>query len=62
MLSEYKVQKIEISSIKKLLFYKWIILTIVSAVPYAFNVQIPPIFIILSLSILIFFVYKTLGS
>ena len=60
LLFEYRVSKIESSSIVKLLFYKWIILTIISAIPYAFNLQIPTIFIILSLFILCLFWYKTL--
>ena len=60
MLFEYRVGKIESSSIIKLLFYKWIILTIISAIPYAFNIQIPPIFISLSILILFFFWYISL--
>ena len=60
MLFEYRIKKIESSSIMKLLFYKWIILTIISAIPYAFNIKVPSIFIILSISILFFFWYKSL--
>ena len=60
MLFEYRIRKIESSSIMKLLFYKWIILTIISAIPYAFNIKVPSIFIILSISILFFFWYKSL--
>ena len=60
MLFEYRVGKIESSSIIKLLFYKWIILTIISAIPYAFNIKVPSIFIILSITILFFFWYKSL--
>ena len=60
MLFDYRIRKIESSSIMKLLFYKWIILTIISAIPYAFNIKVPSIFIILSISILFFFWYKSL--
>ena len=60
MLFEYRIRKIESSSIMKLLFYKWIILTIISAIPYAFNIKVPSIFIILCISILFFFWYKLL--
>ena len=60
MLFEYRIKRIESSSIMKLLFYKWIILTIISAIPYAFNIKVPSIFIILSISILFFFWYKSL--
>ena len=60
MLFEYRIRKIESSSIMKLLFYKWIILTIISTIPYAFNIKVPSIFIILSISILFFFWYKSL--
>ena len=60
MLFEYRIKRIESSSIMKLLFYKWIILTIISAIPYAFNIKVPSIFIILSISILFFFWYQSL--
>ena len=60
MLFENKVGKIESSSIIKLLFYKWIIFTIISASPYVFNINIPAIFLILSFLILCFFWYKTI--
>ena len=60
LLFEYKVGKIESSSIIKLLFYKWIIFTIISVIPYVFNIKIPSIFLILSFSLLFFFWYKTL--
>ena len=60
MLSEYRIRKIESSSIMKLLFYKWIIFTIMSAIPYAFNIQTPLIFIILSILILLYFWYISL--
>ena len=60
MLFEYRIRKIESSSIMKLLFYKWIILTIISSIPYAFNIKVPSIFIILCISILFFFWYKSL--
>ena len=60
MLFENKVGKIESSSIIKLLFYKWIIFTIISAIPYVFNINIPAIFLILSFLILCFFWYKTI--
>jgi len=60
MLFEYRVGKIESSSIIKLLFYKWIILTIISAIPNVFNINIPSIFLILSCLILFFFWYKTI--
>ena len=60
MLFEYRVGKIESSSIIKLLFYKWIIFTIISAIPYVFNIKIPSIFLILSFLILFFFWYKTI--
>ena len=60
MLFEFRVRKIESSSIVKILFYKWILLTIISAIPYAFNLQIPPIFITLSIIILFVFYYLTL--
>ena len=58
LLLEYRVEKIESSSIIKLLFYKWIIFTIISAIPYVFNINIPSIFLILSFLILCFFWYK----
>ena len=60
MLFEYRVGKIESSSIIKLLFYKWIIFTIISVIPYVFNIKIPSIFLILSFLILCFFWYKTI--
>ena len=60
MLFENKVGKIESSSIIKLLFYKWIIFTIISVIPYVFNIKIPSIFLILSFLLLFFFWYKTL--
>ena len=60
MLFEYRVGKIESSSIIKLLFYKWIICTIISAIPYVFNIKIPSIFLLLSFLVLFFFWYKTL--
>ena len=60
LLLEYRVGKIESSSIIKLLFYKWIIFTIISVIPYVFNIKIPSIFLILSFSLLFFFWYKTL--
>ena len=60
LLLEYRVEKIESSSIIKLLFYKWIIFTIISVMPYVFNINIPSIFLILSFSLFFFFWYKTL--
>ena len=60
LLLEYRVEKIESSSIIKLLFYKWIIFTIISVIPYVFNIKIPSIFLILSFLLLFFFWYKTL--
>ena len=60
MLFEYRVGKIESSSIIKLLFYKWITFTIISAIPNVFNINIPSIFLILSCLILFFFWYKTI--
>jgi len=60
MLFEYRVGKIESSSIIKLLFYKWIIFTIISVIPYVFNINIPSIFLLLSFLVLFFFWYKTL--
>ena len=60
MLSEYRIGKIESSSIIKLLFYKWIIFTIISVIPYVFNIKIPSIFLILSFLLLFFFWYKTI--
>ena len=60
LLLEYRVEKIEISSIIKLLFYKWIIFTIISVMPYVFNINIPSIFLILSFLLFFFFWYKTL--
>ena len=61
MLFEYRVGKIECSSMIKLLFYKWIIFTIISAIPYVFNISIPSIFLIFSFLILCFFWYKTIN-
>ena len=60
LLLEYRVGKIESSSIIKLLFYKWIIFTIISIIPYVFNINTPSIFLILSFLLLSFFWYKTL--
>ena len=60
MLFEYRVGKIESSSLIKLLFYKWITFTIISAIPNVFNINIPSIFLILSFLILFFFWYKTI--
>ena len=60
LLLEYRVEKIESSSIIKLLFYKWIIFTIISVMPYVFNINIPSIFPILSFLLFFFFWYKTL--
>ena len=60
MLFEYRVEKIESSSIIKLLFYKWVLFTITSITPYVFNINIPSIFLILSFLLLSFFWYKTL--
>ena len=59
-LFEYRVGKIGSSSIIKLLFYKWITFTIISAIPNVFNINIPSIFLILSFLILFFFWYKTI--
>ena len=60
LLLEYRVEKIESSSIIKLLFYKWVLFTITSITPYVFNINIPSIFLILSFLLLSFFWYKTL--
>ena len=60
LLLEYRVEKIESSSIIKLLFYKWVLFTITSITPYVFNIDIPSIFLILSFLLLSFFWYKTL--
>ena len=60
MLFENKVGKIESSSIIKLLFYKWIIFTIISVIPHVFNIKVPSIFLIVSFLLLFFFWYKTL--
>ena len=60
LLLEYRVEKIESSSIIKLLFYKWVLFTITSIMPYVFNINIPSIFLILSFLLLSFFWYKTL--
>ena len=60
MIFEYRVGKIESSSIIKLLFYKWIIFTIISTIPYVFNINIPSIFLLSSFLVLLFFWYKTL--
>ena len=60
MLFENKVGKIESGSIIKLLFYKCIIFTIISVIPYVFNIKIPSIFLIVSFLLLFFFWYKTL--
>ena len=60
LLLEYRVGKIESSSIIKLLFYKWIIFTIISVIPYVFHIKIPSIFLIVSFLLLFFFWYKTL--
>ena len=60
LLLEYRAEKIESSSIVKLLFYKWIICTIISAIPYVFNINIPSIFLLLSFLVLFFLWYKTL--
>ena len=60
LLFEYEIQNIKSISIIKLLFYKWVILTINSAIPYIFNIQTPAIFIILSIIILLFFWYVKL--
>ena len=60
LLLEYRVEKIEGSSIIKLLFYKWVLFTITSITPYVFNINIPSIFLILSFLLLSFFWYKTL--
>jgi hypothetical protein len=61
LLLEYRAEKIESSSIVKLLFYKWIIFTIISVTPYAFNINIPFIFLIFSFLLLAFFWYKMLN-
>ena len=60
MLFEYRVGKIESSSIIKLLFYKWVLFTITSITPYVFNIDIPSIFLIISFLLLSFFWYRTL--
>jgi len=60
LLLEYRVEKIEGSSIIKLLFYKWVLFTITSVTPYMFNINIPSIFLILSFLLLLFFWYKKL--
>ena len=62
MLFEYRIRGIESSSIMKLLFYKWKILTIISAIPYAFNVQIPPILLFKAHSYYAYFGIKHLKS
>jgi len=60
LLLEYKKNHIQPITIMNLLFYKWVILTINTAVPYAFNVQTTPIFIFLSIIILFLFWYLSL--
>ena len=60
LLLEYRVEKIESSSIIKILFYKWLLFTITSITPYAFNIDIPSIFLVLSFVLLSFFWYKKL--
>ena len=60
LLLEYRVEKIESSSIIKILFYKWLLFTITSITPYAFNIDIPSIFLFLSFVLLSFFWYKKL--
>ena len=60
LLLEYRVEKIESSSIIKILFYKWLLFTITSITPYAFNIDIPSIFLALSFVLLSFFWYKKL--
>ena len=60
LLLEYSVEKIESSSIIKILFYKWLLFTITSITPYAFNIDIPSIFLFLSFVLLSLFWYKKL--
>ena len=60
MLLEYKKKHIQPITIMNLLFYKWVILTINTAIPYAFNVQTTPVFIFLSIIILFLFWYLSL--
>jgi len=62
LLLEYKVDKIEGSSVIKILFYKWALFTITSITPYVFNIDIPSIFLIMSVLLLSFFWYKTLDN
>ena len=60
LLLEYSVEKIVSSSIVKILFYKWLLFTITSITPYAFNIDIHSIFFVLSFVLLSFFWYKKL--
>ena len=62
MISELKQGNIKNTTITKLLFYRWVILTINSAIPYIFNLKIPAIFIIISVITLFIFWYITLWS
>ena len=60
ILNEYKLNKIESSTIKKLLFYRWFILTLNSIVPITLNIKIPPIFIMMPILILTYAWYSLL--
>ena len=60
LLKEYKINNITDKTIIKLLFYRWLFLTINNSIPFVFNLKVSPIFIILSISVLFFFWYKTL--
>ena len=57
LLLEYQKGKIAISTIAKILFYKWIILSINTSIPYLFKLDTPPIFITITLSVLFLFWY-----
>tara|TARA_B100001029_G_C15046731_1_gene447691 strand:+ start:1608 stop:2042 length:435 start_codon:yes stop_codon:yes gene_type:complete len=60
LLKEYKINNITDKTIIKLLFYRWLFLTINNSIPFVFNLKVSPIFIILSIFVLFFFWYKTL--
>ena len=60
LLKEYKINNIKDKTIIKLLFYRWLFLTINNSIPFVFNLKVSPIFIILSIFVLFFFWYKTL--
>jgi len=62
LINEFNKKNIKNNTVMNLLFYKWLIQTINCTIPYAFNIQIPLIFIIMSIIIFSLIWYVKLES